>query len=302
MEKTQKRLGKAEQKYKRFIPESSPVSCILASRSLLLSMDSNKLMALLCSKLRRYYSPLWCLRTTHSHHQWPGSGFLNPGLYSNLFALWASISSSCSSHSPYFLPLDHCGPETSVWWTAVDKRSSPTWATFSLKDTTTSWMQKSQILPIKSFFYTLFKQLSASVTAGFAPRPTHRATHMDMCVHQAWDHCSDMLLVQSTAKEIFWIGLYLWFSALLLCWMTLLPSGEVAFEKRRALTSTNEKNTGYSFLLGAQQCSEAVTHSYAEQLPSSIWVCQKLPPEIRELSLTSLIPYCPSCSCLVPGL
>lgn len=215
MEKTQKRLGKAEQKYKRFIPESSPVSYILASRSLLLSMDSDKLMALLCSKLRRYYSPLWCLRTTHSHHQWPGSGFLNPALYSNLFALWASISSSCSSHSPYFLPLDHCGPETSVWWTAVDKRSSPTWATFSLKDTTTSWMQKSQILPIKSLFYTLFKQLSASVTAGFAPHPTHRATHMDMSIHQAWDHGSDMLLVQSTAKKYF--GLVCTFDLVLYC-------------------------------------------------------------------------------------
>jgi len=38
-------------------------------------MDSSKLMALLCSKLHRSYSPLWCPGTTHSHHQRAGCGF-----------------------------------------------------------------------------------------------------------------------------------------------------------------------------------------------------------------------------------
>lgn len=86
MEKTQKRVGKAIQKQKRFIPKSSPVSYILASRSLILSMDSKKLMALLCRKLHRYYDALWCLGTINSYHQRP-DWVLHPAPYSNLFAL-----------------------------------------------------------------------------------------------------------------------------------------------------------------------------------------------------------------------
>lgn len=207
-------------------------------------------MALICSKLHRCYGTLWYIRTTHSHHQRPSCGFYT------LLSTAVSLTYKHVSQAPS--PHTHLPSLCSLWVRSFSslfhsavhhRKNSPTCTTFSLQDKNTSWIQKNQALPV-----SLYK-LSASVTAGKVPHPTHTATHVDMSIGQTQEHCCDMVLVKSTAKGIFWISFCLWVSSLFLCSMSGLPFGEVAFEKIRILMNNNKKSAGQNLFLSAQQYS-----------------------------------------------